>query len=149
MSAYAGQLMSNGAQAETYADHFIAVHLKEIGGGKTYSQLSAESLAQPKNTALAEQVRTLFRAEVGEVGIGVREQVVRDDEQGVADGDQRALLAAAAGDPVVAGAEEGLGPGGADACLAEGAAEPGVALARSARFSLAGALPGPGRELGP
>jgi CRP-like cAMP-binding protein len=30
------------------------VHLKEIGGGKTYSQLSAESLAQPTNTTLAE-----------------------------------------------------------------------------------------------
>jgi hypothetical protein len=53
--------VSNGAQAQTYADHFIAVHLKEIGGGKTNSQLSAESLAQPKNTALAEQVHTLFR----------------------------------------------------------------------------------------
>jgi hypothetical protein len=63
MSAYAGQLMTNGAQAETYADHFIAVHLKEIGGGKTYSQLSAESLAQPKNAALAAQVQTLFRGE--------------------------------------------------------------------------------------
>ena len=36
MNAYAGQLMTTGAQAKTYADHFIAVHLKEIGGGKTY-----------------------------------------------------------------------------------------------------------------
>jgi len=51
MTAYSGQLMTNGAQAQTYADPFIAVHLKEIGGGKTYSQLSAEALAQPKNTA--------------------------------------------------------------------------------------------------
>ena len=41
MGAYAGQLMTTGAQAKTYADHFIAVHLREIGGGKTYSQLSA------------------------------------------------------------------------------------------------------------
>jgi hypothetical protein len=63
MSAYAGQPMTNGAQAQAYADHFIAVHLKEIGGGKTYSQLSAESLAQPKNTALAAQVQTVFRGE--------------------------------------------------------------------------------------
>jgi hypothetical protein len=45
MTQYAGQLMTNGAQAETYANHFIAVHLKGIGGGKTYWQLSAESLA--------------------------------------------------------------------------------------------------------
>ena len=61
MSAYAGQLMSNGAQAKTYADHFIAVHLKEIGGGKTYSQLSAQSQANPANAALKAQVDTLFQ----------------------------------------------------------------------------------------
>ena len=35
MKAYSGQLMATGAQAQTYADHFIAVHLTEIGGGKT------------------------------------------------------------------------------------------------------------------
>ena len=61
MSVYAGQLMTTGAQAKTYADHFIAVHLKEIGGGKTYSQLSAESLAQPGNTVLKAQVETVFQ----------------------------------------------------------------------------------------
>ena len=60
MKAYSGQLMTTGAQAQTYADHFIAVHLKEIGGGKTYSQLSAAAMAQPKNTALANQVQTIF-----------------------------------------------------------------------------------------
>jgi hypothetical protein len=63
MTAYAGQQMTSGAQAQTYADHFIAVHLREIGGGKTYSQLSAASLAQPKNAALAAQVQTMFRGE--------------------------------------------------------------------------------------
>src|SRR5215831_18775193 len=63
MTAYAGQQMTNGAQARTYADHFIAVHLREIGGGKTYSQLSAASLAHPKNAALAAQVQTIFRGE--------------------------------------------------------------------------------------
>jgi hypothetical protein len=63
MSQYAGQLMTTGAQAETYADHFIGVHLVKIGGGKTYSQLSAASLAQPKNAALAGQVQTVFRGE--------------------------------------------------------------------------------------
>ena len=61
MTGYAGQLMSNGAQAKTYADHFIAVHLKEIGGGKTYSQLSAESQANPANAALKQQVETIFQ----------------------------------------------------------------------------------------
>ncbi|HEX5293589.1 MAG TPA: hypothetical protein VFX25_32355 [Streptosporangiaceae bacterium] len=63
MHQYAGQQMTSGAQAEVYADHFIANHLKEIGGGKTYAQLSAQSLAQPKNAALAGQVQTVFRGE--------------------------------------------------------------------------------------
>jgi len=63
MSHYAGQLMTTGAQAETYADHFIAVHLVKIGGGKTYSQLSAAALAAPANAALAAQVQTVFRGE--------------------------------------------------------------------------------------
>jgi hypothetical protein len=61
MTQYAGQQMTTGAQAETYANHFIAVHLKEIGGGKTYSQLSAESLANPKDLKLKAQVDTVFR----------------------------------------------------------------------------------------
>jgi hypothetical protein len=61
MAPYAGQLMTTGAQAATYANHFIAVHLREIGGGKTYSQLSAESMAQPANAALAGQVATIFK----------------------------------------------------------------------------------------
>jgi len=63
MSGYGGQLMTTGAQAQTYADNFIAVHLTKVGGGQTYSQLSAKALAEPKNTALAEQVQTMFRGE--------------------------------------------------------------------------------------
>jgi hypothetical protein len=61
MGKYAGLPMTNGAQAETYANYFIARHLFLIGGGKTYSQLSAESLAHPTNAALAVQVQTVFR----------------------------------------------------------------------------------------
>ena len=34
-----------------------------MGGGKTYSQLSAESLAQPNNTTLANTVATVFKGE--------------------------------------------------------------------------------------
>ena len=63
MRQYGGQLMTTGAQAQVYADHFIAVHLKEIGGGQTYSQLSAKALASPKNQALAARVQTMFRGE--------------------------------------------------------------------------------------
>jgi hypothetical protein len=63
MHQYAGQQLTTGAQAEVYADHFIANHLKVIGGGKTYAQLSAESIAQPTNTKLAAQVNTVFKGE--------------------------------------------------------------------------------------
>ena len=34
-----------------------------MAGGKTYSQLSAESIAQPNNTKLAGQVATVFKGE--------------------------------------------------------------------------------------
>ena len=61
LAPYAGQTMTTGAQAQAYADHFINYHLSLIGGGKTYSQLSAESLAQPANAKLAAQVQTVFR----------------------------------------------------------------------------------------
>ena len=63
VSQYAGQQLLTGQQAEAYADHFIAVHIASMGGGKTYSQLSTESLAQPKNTALAATVSTVFKGE--------------------------------------------------------------------------------------
>ena len=63
MRPYGGQQLTTGAQAEVYADHFIANHLKAIGGGKTYAQLSAEAIAQPNNTALAAQVNTVFKGE--------------------------------------------------------------------------------------
>ncbi len=70
MSQYAGQQMVTGQQAEVYADHFIAVHLKEIGGGQTYSQLSGKYLtltpaqqASAKGLALNGQVQTMFRGE--------------------------------------------------------------------------------------
>jgi hypothetical protein len=61
MQQYAGQQLTTGAQAETYANHFIAVHLSEVAGGKTYSQVSALAMAAPTNTVLAGQVETLFK----------------------------------------------------------------------------------------
>jgi len=63
VSQYAGQQLLTGQQAEAYADHFIAVHIADMGGGKTYSQLSAESMAQPANTHLASLVTTVFKGE--------------------------------------------------------------------------------------
>ncbi|MGH3246277.1 MAG: hypothetical protein ACRDOI_08715 [Trebonia sp.] len=63
VSQYAGQQLLTGQQAEAYADHFIAAHITNMAGGKTYSQLSTESLAQPNNTALATTVNTVFKGE--------------------------------------------------------------------------------------
>jgi hypothetical protein len=63
VSQYAGQQMLTGQQAEAYADHFIAVHIQNMAGGKTYSQLSAEAPAQPNNTQLAATVGTVFKGE--------------------------------------------------------------------------------------
>jgi hypothetical protein len=63
MRQYGGQQLTTGAQAEVYADHFIANHLKEAGGGKTYAQLSAEAIAQPDNAKLTAQVATAFKGE--------------------------------------------------------------------------------------
>ncbi len=65
VSKYAGQPLTTGQQAQVYADDFIAVHLNEIGGGKTYSQLSAAAMALPKGspayTAAEAKVQTVFQ----------------------------------------------------------------------------------------
>jgi hypothetical protein len=63
VSQYVGQQLVTGAQAEAFADHFIAVHLRAIGGGKTYAELSAAAIADPANAKLAGQVQTVFRGE--------------------------------------------------------------------------------------
>src|ERR1044072_8109044 len=63
VAKYAGQQLVTGAQAKVFADHYIAVHLKGIGGGKTYAELSAASMASPSDTVLAEKVQTVFRGE--------------------------------------------------------------------------------------
>jgi len=65
VSQYAGQQLLTGQQAQTYANDFIAVHLNQIGGGKTYSQLSSEAMALPKGspayTAAEAKVQTVFQ----------------------------------------------------------------------------------------
>jgi hypothetical protein len=63
LNKYAGKQLVNGAQAQAYADHFIAVHISEMAGGQTYAQLSSKSLAAPNDTALAAKVQTVFRGE--------------------------------------------------------------------------------------
>ena len=60
---YAGQQLDNGDKARVYANDFIGIHLTKVANGQTYSQVSAASLADPKNTTLANQANTLFRGE--------------------------------------------------------------------------------------
>ena len=63
INQYAGQQLTTGPQAQAFADHFIAVHLKESGGGLTYSELSAKARANPNNTEMADQVASAFKGE--------------------------------------------------------------------------------------
>ena len=63
LNQYAGQQVDTAAEAKAYADHFIALHLKEIGAGKTYSQVSAAYLQDPTNAKLAQTRQTLFMGE--------------------------------------------------------------------------------------
>lgn len=63
LQRYAGQAVDSGPKAKAYADQFIKVHLNGIAGGQTYSQVSAASLANPKDAKLAGEVQTLFRGE--------------------------------------------------------------------------------------
>jgi len=63
LNTYAGQQLVDGRQARAYADHFIAVHLKEVAGGQTYAQVSGKALADPNNAELQGQVATLFKGE--------------------------------------------------------------------------------------
>jgi hypothetical protein len=58
---YAGQPLTTGAQAEAYADHFIAVHLSEMPYGGVYSTVSTASRADPTNAKLTAEVQTVFQ----------------------------------------------------------------------------------------
>jgi hypothetical protein len=67
MEPFAGAKMTTGEQALAYAQHYIGVHVKNVAGGKTYSEVSgaalaasAQSKADPTNTELASQAATLM-----------------------------------------------------------------------------------------
>jgi hypothetical protein len=61
VSQYAGQQLLTGAQAEAYADHFIAIHLSELPYGGVYSKISTAARAQPKNASLTALEQTSFQ----------------------------------------------------------------------------------------
>jgi hypothetical protein len=61
LEQYAGQQLLTGPQAEAYANHFIAVHLSEMPYHGVYSKVSAASMANPTNKALAALKATSFQ----------------------------------------------------------------------------------------
>jgi hypothetical protein len=63
LQQYAGQAVDNGPKAKAYANGFIRRHLKQIGGGQTYSQISAKAQQDKNNQQLQNQANTLFRGE--------------------------------------------------------------------------------------
>jgi len=63
LQQYGGQQLLTGDQAKAYADQYIAVHIKQIGGGKTYAELSALSRANPNDATAKATVDTVFRGE--------------------------------------------------------------------------------------
>ncbi len=63
MNQYGGQQLTTGEQAKVYANSFIGVHLSEVAGGQTYSQMSAKAMANPTDAKIAGQVLTLFKGE--------------------------------------------------------------------------------------
>jgi hypothetical protein len=63
LQQYAGEAVDNGPKAKAYADEYIKVHLEESTDGRTYSELSTASRANPDDTELAGLVQTAFRGE--------------------------------------------------------------------------------------
>lgn len=59
LEKYAGEKLTTGAQAEAYADHFIAYHLAEMPYHGVYSKVSAAALAAPKGSAQAASLNNL------------------------------------------------------------------------------------------
>jgi hypothetical protein len=61
VSKYAGEQLLTGAQAESWADHFIAIHLSEVPYHGVYALISTAARTKPKDTALAALEQTSFQ----------------------------------------------------------------------------------------
>lgn len=61
LEKYAGEQVLTGAQAEAYADHFIAVHLSEMPYGGVYSKVSTAARENPTNAKLQALEATSFQ----------------------------------------------------------------------------------------
>jgi hypothetical protein len=67
VTPYAGQQLLDGRQAEVFADHYIAVHLRAVAGGRSYSEVSDQFLqmqpTDPDYQKVAQTRQTLFMGE--------------------------------------------------------------------------------------
>ena len=67
VTPYAGQQVTNGQQAQVFADHYIKVHLSEIAGGQTYSEVSGKFITMkptdPNYQTVSGQRQSLFMGE--------------------------------------------------------------------------------------
>lgn len=63
LNQYAGQQLTTGTQAKAYADHFIAVHVEEATGGKSYAEISSAAKAAPDDPKLVALKQTAFQGE--------------------------------------------------------------------------------------
>jgi len=63
LQQYAGQKVDNGPKAKAYANGYIKRHLATVAEGKTYSQVSELSRANPNDAKLTGQVATMFKGE--------------------------------------------------------------------------------------
>lgn len=66
LNQYAGQQVLNGDQAHAYAEHFIGLHVQEIGQGHPYSYWSGLALKETDPVAKAKDqgiADTLFKGE--------------------------------------------------------------------------------------
>jgi hypothetical protein len=63
LKQYAGAQVDTAGEAKAFADDYIGLHLKGIGAGKSYSQVSGEFLKDPNNQQLAQQRQSLFMGE--------------------------------------------------------------------------------------
>lgn len=60
---FAGQLVDSGAKAKAYANDYIGQHLKDIGQGKTYSEVSALAQQNPDDENLQTMRQSLLQGE--------------------------------------------------------------------------------------
>jgi hypothetical protein len=64
LQQYAGSQVDSGDKAKAYADDFIWHHMMKASGNKTYSEVSALSMASPQDAKLTALKSTLFQGDM-------------------------------------------------------------------------------------